>query len=214
MTGPVAAGPAAQPLAVFDLDGTLVARDTFLPFVVSYARRHRLIRPLVTLPTYLALYACRILSDRAAKERVLKSFLQGRPKRLVAEHAEWFARAWAMPRLRPVVVDRLRDHQRAGHRLVLLSASPEVYVPAIARELGIGEVVCTRVAGDDDVWHGGLTGPNCKGPAKLTLLCEYLSCEQWPAESFAYGDSRHDLDVLRWADSGFLVTRRSGLVRV
>jgi phosphatidylglycerophosphatase C len=208
------AAQAIRPLAVFDLDGTLVSRDTFLPFVLSYGRKHRLVRPFLTLPVYLALYAGHVLTDRTAKERVLVSFLRGQSKRVVADHAGWFARRWVTPRLRSEVVAKLREHQRAEHRVILLSASPDVYVPAIARELGITEVICTRVTGDDAVWHGGLIGPNCKGVAKLNLLCDYLGCDRWAADSYAYGDSRHDLHVLRWATSGFLVGRHTGLTPV
>ena len=144
----------SRPLAVFDLDGTLVTRDTFLPFLLSYARKRHRLRPFLTLPVYLALYACRLLSDRAAKQRVLISFLRGQSKSEIAEDAVRFARTWVPPRLRAEVVCRLREHQKSGHRVVLLSASPDVYVPAIARELGISEVVCTRVAGDDTIWDG------------------------------------------------------------
>jgi phosphatidylglycerophosphatase C len=214
MTQVAQATAAAQALAVFDLDGTLTVRDTFLPFLISYARKRRLVWPMFALPPSLGLYACRLLSDHAAKERVLKSFLRGREKRDVAEHAEWFARAWVPTRLRAAVLTRLREHQQAGHRVILLSASPDVYVPAIAHELGISEVICTQVSGTDITWDGSLVGANCKGVAKLDRLREYLGCDRWEAESFAYGDRPHDLMVLRWAGSGFLVSRRGGLVRV
>jgi phosphatidylglycerophosphatase C len=206
------AGP--RPLAVFDLDGTLVRGDTFLPFLVSYAWKRRRLWPLLVLPVYLGLYACRVLSDRAAKERVLVSFLRGRCRAEVAEHAAWFARTWVPRRLRAEVAGRLREHLAAGDRVILLSASPDVYVAAIAGELGIAEVICTPVAGDAARWHGKLAGPNCKGPAKLIRLQEYLGCELWGAKSHAYGDRSHDLPVLRWAGAGYLVTRRAGLVRV
>ena len=43
---PAATVPSVQALAVFDLDGTLTTRDTFLPFLISYARKRRLVRPL------------------------------------------------------------------------------------------------------------------------------------------------------------------------
>ena len=214
MTSAATTAVDSRPLAVFDLDGTLVSRDTFLPFLLAFAWKRRRMRPLLTLPVYLGLYACRLLSDRAAKERILVSFLRGHAKRETAEDAAWFARTWVPPRLRQDVVSKLREHQRSGHRVVLLSASPDVYVPAIARELGITEVVCTRVAGDNTTWDGALVGGNCKGAAKLDRLREYLGCDRWAAESFAYGDRPHDLPVLRWAESGFLFTRRGGLVRV
>jgi hypothetical protein len=58
----------ARPLAVFDLDGALTARDTFLQLLADYARKRRRLRPLLALAAYLGLYACRLHSDRAAKE--------------------------------------------------------------------------------------------------------------------------------------------------
>src|SRR5438309_2083924 len=92
------------PLAVFDLDGTLVRDDSFLPFLISYAWRQRRIWPLLVLPVYLVLYACRILSDRKAKECVLISFLRGQSTRSVAEHAEWFCGWWVRHQLNAEVI--------------------------------------------------------------------------------------------------------------
>jgi phosphatidylglycerophosphatase C len=196
------------PLAIFDLDGTLVRGDSFLPFHISYAWRRRRVWPLLTLPVYLSLYACRILSDRAAKERVLISFLRGQSSASVAEHARWFCSRWVQPKLNEEVIERLREHQEAGHRVILLSASPDVYVPAIGAFLGIGEVVCTRVALDADRWEGTIIGVNCKGDAKIDLLRRRLGPDAVPSRTYAYGDSHSDLPLLRWVSDGFLVKGR------
>ena len=197
----------SRPLAVFDFDGTLVRGDSFLPFVLSYARSRRRLRPFLTLPVYLGLYATRLLSDRRAKERVLVSFLRGEPKALVTEHASRFWDRWVRPRLYAEVLARLREHQSAGHRVVLLSASPEVYIPVIGQFLAVDEVICTRVKALADSWDGALDGPNCKGAEKVTALQRYLQMDTPPRGSSAYGDSRSDLPVLRWVESGFLVRR-------
>lgn len=201
-------------VAVFDLDGTLTRRDTFLPFLISYAGRRFRVWPLVTLPLYLGLYLCRLIPDRVAKERLLVSFLGGQKRAAVAEHADWFCRNWLIRSLRHDVVEKLREHQVAGHRVILLSASPEVYVPRIAESLEIHETICTRVFGDCHRWDGSLVGANCKGPEKLNRLCEYLADEAEFVESFAYGDRWHDLPVLEWANYGYLWTRKSGLIAV
>jgi phosphatidylglycerophosphatase C len=161
----------------------------------------------VTLPLWLGLYAFRLLSDRAAKQRVLVAFLRGQPRARVAEHAEWFCDWWARRRLRENVVERLRAHQQAGDRVILLSASPDVYVPAIGRMLGIEEVLCTEVAGCEECWDGTLRQENCKGEAKVRRLVEYLGAGGERCRSWAYGDSSSDWPVLRWAGSGFLVKR-------
>src|SRR5439155_2112523 len=158
-------------------------------------------------PLWLTLYACRILSDRAAKQRVLIAFLRGQPRDRVAEHAEWFSSGWVSRRLRECVLERLRTHQQAGDRVILLSASPDVYVAAIGRMLGIEEVLATQVAADDERWDGALRGENCKGAAKVRRLAEYLQAASPPAASWAYGDSSSDLPVLNWVENGMLVKR-------
>jgi HAD superfamily hydrolase (TIGR01490 family) len=160
---------------------------------------------LLTLPFWLGLYAFRLLSDQAAKQRVLIAFLRGQPRTQVALHTEWFCGSWVRQRLREDVVERLRAHQQAGDRVILLSASPDVYVPAIGRMLGIDEVLCTQVAGCDECWDGALDQENCKGEAKVRRLVEYLGASTPPSRSWAYGDSPSDLPVLQWADNGFLV---------
>lgn len=199
---------ADTPLAVFDLDGTLVARDTFLPFLVSYALRRlgrRAWPALATLPVEVGLYAGRLRSADAAKGRLLRAFLGVEPESRIAAHAAWFAEHRVGRWLRPEVVGRLREHQAAGHRVILLSASRDVYVREVGRTLGIDEVICTRVAAADGHCRGHLAGPNCKGEAKVALMREATGLERAPSDSFAYGDSRSDLPILRWVDHGHLV---------
>ncbi|MBY0527073.1 MAG: HAD-IB family hydrolase [Gemmataceae bacterium] len=193
------------PVAVFDLDGTLVRRDTLLPFLIGYALRARQVWPLVVLPVFLALHAFRLLSARSAKERLLVTFFRGESKADLARAAAAFSRSWIPSMLRPDVTEQLRAHQAAGHRVVLLSASPDLYVPALANALNIHEVICTQVAVEADVIDGRIVGPNCKGVAKLAALQEYLGT--LPEESFAYGDSTTDLPVLTWVRHGFRVCR-------
>lgn len=201
-------------LAVFDLDGTLIRGDSFLPFVTGYARRFRRIRPLISLPIWLGLYGARLLPDHRAKERVLISFFRGEPCEAVAGFAEEFSQRWILPRLHEPVHSRLKWHLSSGHRVILLSASPNLYVEAVGAALGIGEVICTRVQGGPHRWNGRLDGPNCKGTEKLTRLYQYLGTEHWQGETFAYGDSKSDLPILQWARHGYLVNRRGELKEI
>ena len=201
-------GEATEALAIFDLDGTLVAGDSFLPFLVTYALRHRgrrALPALISLPIELGLYAGRLRTAAVAKERLLRIFLGGEPESTIAGHAAWFFENWVGRKLRREVARLLRAHQEAGHRVILLSASPDLYVRQIARGLGIAEVVCTRVAVADGRCSGRLIGPNCKADAKVSLLREATGMERAPAGSYAYGDSRSDLPILRWVGNGYLV---------
>jgi phosphatidylglycerophosphatase C len=192
------------PVAVFDLDGTLLRGDSLLPFLLRYGWRRRRLA-LAFLAWYVLLYACRAVSARAAKERLLRRFLGGEPASVIGQEVARFCDGWVRRQLNEPVLRRLREHQAAGHRVILLTASPCVYVPAVADLLGIREVVCTRVKWQGETCVGEIDGANCKGEDKLRLLQSYLAGTRSLAGSYAYGDSRSDLPVLQWASRGFLV---------
>lgn len=195
----------APPLAVFDLDGTLVQGDTLLPFLVTFAWRRRRLWPLLKMVPVVGGYALRVLSAQKAKERLLTTFLRGEEEQTIRRHAEAFVRDWVSSRLRADVVKRLREHQAQGHRVILLSASPDVYVPIVGAFLGITETVATRVLVSHGRCQGQIVGSNCKGEAKLAALKAYLRLEVAPPGSFAYGDSDSDVPTLRWVDQGVRV---------
>jgi len=199
-------GEPRKSVALFDLDGTLVRGDTLLSFLVGFAKRQRRRWPIVTMPVYLGLYAARVISDRTAKECLLRSFLAGWPTEVINDYATWFSKRWLPCRLRPEVVDRLRWHQSEQHRVVLVSASPDVYVRTIATALAISEVVCTEIEVTNGVCTGVIVGDNCKGPAKLDAVCRHFG-GQIPVCAYAYGDSASDLPLLTAVDNGYMWKR-------
>ncbi len=204
---PLVISEVPRPLAVFDLDGTLTVRDSLLPFLISYALRRRRYRPVVVLPFWLLGYACRLLSARSLKERLLTAFLRDEDAASIQDHAARFCQTWIARHLHPVGLARLREHQRGGHRLILLSASPSLYVTHAAKFLGIPEVICTQVGVTDGLCTGAIIGPNCKGEVKLDLLRKHLQVQDAPTDSYAYGDHASDLPVLSWVRHGFLLRR-------
>jgi HAD superfamily hydrolase (TIGR01490 family) len=204
-TTPAVPGAKTDVLVVFDLDGTLLTRDSFMPFLAGHALRRPRLGIVILAPFLLLAYACRLISARSLKQCLLKGFLGGESDAAIREHAERFCRSWIARHCRAVGMERLRHHQAAGHRIILESASPSVYVPIIARYLGIPEVVCTRVKSEGELCTGKIEGPNCKGEAKVSLLRDYLGRDEAPIKSYAYGDSMSDLPLLRWVRKGFLL---------
>jgi phosphatidylglycerophosphatase C len=194
-------------LAIFDLDGTLLTRDSLGPFLAGYTVRRPRLGIVLLSPFLLLAYACRLISARTLKQCLLRGFLGGESEQAIQEHAERFCRSWVPRHCRAVALEKLRGHQAAGHRIILESASPSVYVPIIAAYLGIPEVVCTRVKNERGLCTGEIDGPNCKGEAKVTLLKEFLGRPQAPSESYSYGDSLSDLPLLRWVQHGFFLRK-------
>jgi phosphatidylglycerophosphatase C len=192
-------------IAVFDLDGTLLAGDSLIPFLLHYGAREKRTAALARLPMYLVGLALRIRPADWTKEHLCRAFLGGQALGTIRARAQEFCNRWLQGNLNPVGVERLKQHRKAGHRIILLTAGPDILVESLAAGLGIREVVCTKLIAVGKRCWGWFDGPNCKGSAKLERLADYLHCRIAPRNSFAYGDSRSDLPVLRWVEHGFLL---------
>lgn len=188
--------PADRPsrrLAVFDLDGTLSRRDTFGPFVLGLLRAHPARWPrVVLLPFPVLAFALRRMDRGALKGRILQLLFGGLPRRAVEEHARAYARRVVPQALFAEAVAAFRAHLAAGDRVVVLSASPDLFVPDIARELGADEVHCTAIRWQGDRLDGRLDGPNRRDHEKLRVL-QALRAAHPGLPVIAYGNSAPDL---------------------
>jgi phosphatidylglycerophosphatase C len=188
-------------VAAFDFDGTLSKRDTLVPFLARVVGWPRVARAALSDSPRLALMTFGRGDRDAAKERLLVKCLGGLRYDVVAREGNAYATEVFERRLRPDVLVRLEQHRRDGHEIVLVSASLEVYLDEIGRDLGVHAVLCTRLEVDE---HGRITGRmaggNCRGPNKVTRLRAYLGNEGDDLVLYAYGNSSGDDDLLALAD--------------
>lgn len=152
----------------------------------------------------LGRFALRRADHGALKSAFIRATLGGRSR---TELDAWTAQF--IPRLlaRGVWQDalaRIASHRAQGDALVLMSASVDLYVPAIGRALGFAETLCTPLAWNGARLDGALAGVNLRGPAKARALKE-LRGRHPGLEVTAYGNAASDLGHLCLADHGVLV---------
>jgi HAD superfamily hydrolase (TIGR01490 family) len=180
-------------IALFDLDGTLIAWDCQLLF------RHFVLRREpwrgVFLPVFLMFLPLAGLLGAGGMKRVFLSYLWRLDRGTLAGYSREFAAA-VMPAIYPELRGKLEAHRRAGHLLILASASPEFYVAEIGRELGFDLTLGTPV----ELGRFFPDLENHKGAAKVARLYQLL-----PASFFEHGrllrchgytDSTADLPML------------------
>ena len=198
-------------IAVFDLDGTLPWRDTLLPFLTGYALRHPArLKTLWRLPLAIAAYLGH--SDRGLlKSRAIRAVMGGDRRSTVEAWAEAFVGSLHRRRVfRPAALAAVEAHRAAGGHLVLLSASPDLYVPGIGQLLGFERTLCTEVAWrhnvppEEDRLDGALRTPNRRDEEKSRCLAQ-LRADYPNLPVVAYGNSRSDIAHLRLADRALLV---------
>lgn len=195
-------------VVAFDLDGTLTRRDTLLPFLLRAFGPERTARAVLASSPRLARAAAQGGAHRdASKAEVLRRLLTGEPLERLAALADDYAADVVGRRLRPGMRARVDWHRGEAHTLVLVSASPELYVSGIGRRLGFDAVLATRLeVGDDGRLTGRLLGANCRGPEKVARLREWLGGD--PVLGWAYGDSTGDREMLAVAATPVLLRRR------
>lgn len=192
-------------LVFFDLDGTISHRDTLLPYVARYLLHHpwRLWRLAGVLPPLLGLVTGR--ADRGAlKGELIHAVLGGIT---AAEVEAWNARSL------PHLLERglfsaaraaIDAHRRHGDHLVLMSASVDLYVPELGRQLGFDATICSGV-----LWHAGrldgrLSTANCRDEEKARQF-RRISAAHPGLQTVAYANAASDLPHMLLATHAILV---------
>ena len=187
-------------IAAFDVDGTLTTRDCVRPFLERVVGRRRLVASVLRRPVASVGAAARRDRDRM-KEIVVGGSLRGKRITDVDAIGEQFAQFVLVNWLRPDTMRRLRWHQQAGHRIVLVSASLAVYLRPLALRLGIEDVLCTDSTRSGDRYGDRLNGLNCRAAEKRRRLEQWLEERRFVhAELWAYGNSVGDRELLDRAD--------------
>jgi len=190
-------------IAVFDLDGTITRHDTFLPYLRGWLRRHPRrgfsVRALAALLGYL------LNRDRGRlKSDLIRAGMSGATRDAVRAWTAEFVADLGDRELYPRSLATIGLHRAAGDRLVLLSASVDLYVPDIGRRYGFDETICTEVAWRDGRLDGTLVTANRRAAEKRRCV-EAIRSRFPGARLAAYGNARSDFDHLAVVDEPVLV---------
>jgi len=202
------ASSAAEPtqtdvVAAFDFDGTISTGDSLQYFLRRVLGWPRYLLALLLAAPWLLACALHLIDRHQAKQRLLRVSLGGTT---VTQAQGWAADfiAHALPGLlRPEMLARVAWHQAQGHRTVLVSASPSLYLQPWAAQMGFEAALCTELQSVDGRYTGRLATRNCWGPEKVRRLEAWWGASA-PARMYAYGDSRGDREMLARADVPWL----------
>ena len=212
----------AHRVAMYDMDRTITRSGTYSGFLIHVARRRQqwrlLFLPLVGLAGVA--YSLRLIDRSRLKAINLRLLVGKRFRRAeIAPLAESYADKVVARGLHPAALDQIAVDREAGYRLLLATASFHLYVDAIARRLGIDDVLATRLDEPDgaDHIHARLAGDNCYGDAKFARISDWLAANDITRDAAhvrAYSDHVSDHPMLRFADEAVATTPSRGLKKL
>lgn len=181
-------------VAFFDVDETLVSVRTLESFLMSYLKE---VPSMISMERLQALARQVVELDREEFNRLYFAIWAGQPVGQVLDAGRrWYAENSGAPGFyRPNVLDRLRQHQQDGDRVVLVSGSFPAPLTPIAAAVGADHVYCTQLEVVDGKYTGVISAAMI-GDDKRTAVESYLSEHAPGAPSWGYGDHPSDLPLL------------------
>lgn len=191
-----------QAFAFFDFDKTLTAGDTLFPYLL-YLRKTKIISRAQLGKAMLAglLYILGLLDERRAKQMAL-SFVRDLPQAVLEQSGRAFLRSL---RIFEGAKEEIAVLRARGLRIVVVSASCDIYMQYIRDVLPVDDLLCTRV-------EHGVVQENCKGREKVRRIQEFLAQQGEELDaglSCAYGDSRGDLHMMSLVRQRVIVNNRA-----
>lgn len=203
----------ANSLALFDLDHTLLDVDSDYLWG-EYIVKHGLVDEAEYRTANQKFYEQYIEGTLDAREynEFVAQFLTTLPLERLHDLREDYIKYEIEPHMRPKALSALRHHLDAGHDVVIISATNNFVVSAIAERFGIDAayVLATPLEIKENRYTGKLTDrPNFQD-GKLYHLEKWLAAQQDKGvtydKTYAYSDSKNDLPLLEWADVPVCVT--------
>jgi HAD superfamily hydrolase (TIGR01490 family) len=203
----------ARTLALFDLDHTLLDVDSDYLWG-EYIVTHGLVDEAQYRTANQAFYEQYIEGTLDATEynEFVAQFLTTLPLARLHAIREDYVKYEIEPHMRPKAITALREHIDLGHDVVIISATNDFVVSAIAERFGIAEanVLATPLEIKDERYTGKLTDkPNFQA-GKIYHLDKWINKKQLEGISFektyAYSDSKNDIPLLEWADVAICVS--------
>lgn len=188
-------------IAFFDFDGTVTTKDSLLEFIKYSKGSSRFYIGFLLNSPWLFAYKLKLISNHAAKEKVLRFFFRNMPITAFQEQCDGFS-AGVIPQLvRPKALKEIQKLQESGAVVVVVSASPENWLQKWAGSLGI-QLLATRLETRDGKLTGKIQGRNCHGREKVRRIQEGYTLPDYE-EIYAYGDTSGDKPMLALAAVSF-----------
>jgi HAD superfamily hydrolase (TIGR01490 family) len=147
--------------------------------------------------------------------RQRKLYLAGKAAAEVESLAEEFCHLELFPRLSAQGLARMDEHRRAGHHIVLVTGSLDFLIAPLAALLEVSTLLAAKPEQRHRRFTGEVSAPLPYGPGKRELIIRLIQDSRIDlAQSFAYGDSPGDVELLEMVGHPLVVNPIRGMGRI
>ncbi|MFH0783265.1 MAG: HAD-IB family hydrolase [Pseudomonadota bacterium] len=184
-------------LALFDFDGTISTRDSYLLFT-RFLNRKKFFWGCLFLSPRIMGYLAKVYPNDALKQDFLRFFYKRKTAAELNVYAATFCSSILPAIIRPQALQRILWHQSQGDITVVVSACPRLILEPWCLSVK-SNIIATEIEFDaQSKATGKIVGKNCWGQEKVHRIVAQYELKLY-AEVFAYGDSIGDIPMLQLA---------------
>ena len=184
-------------IAFFDFDGTITTKDTMLELIKFSKGKPTYYLGMIKLSPYLIALKLKLISATQAKEKMLSYFFGGIDLITFNEQCKKFSETILPKLVRPMAIDKIKEHLNNNYEVVAVSASAENWISQWCIQNNIN-YLATRLEVINDKLTGKLSGPNCNGEEKVNRIKNKYSLPDY-STIICYGDTKGDKPMLQLA---------------
>lgn len=191
-------------IALFDLDGTITSKDTFLEFLkYTHGLLYFYLCMIINTP-FIILYFLKIYPNHKLKERYFSFFYKNTGVNELKEKGDFFAHAILPKICYPDAIKILNWHKENGHDIYILTASSNIWLEKWCNKNNFN-LIATEFEVIDGFYTGKIKGKNCYGLEKSIRIKNILNINDY-LESYGYGDSPSDKHFLSIVKNPYLMS--------
>ncbi len=187
-----------QGLALFDFDGTITRKDSLLEFIKFSSGTMVFFIVMALFAPIIFYYVFIKKNGETAKQRMLSFLYKGKSEKELMQLGLSFAENIIPTMLFPKAMAEIQKHLREGRKVIVISASLDIWLKPWADSLGI-ELICTKLQFGHGKFTGRFATANCNGVEKVNRIKAKLNLKDY-MPIYAYGNSSGDKPMLALAD--------------
>lgn len=186
-------------LVLFDFDGTITHKNSFLHFVEFIYNKTRVNIGLLKLLPNFTMLKLKLKNNEQAFDSLIYTFLNNFSKEELEKYGkEFYHSNFLNEIIKKSAMKTIINHQKLKHEVIIVSASSDVWLNEWCVENNLKLISNKLKFNQNNIYNGGFSTKYCWGIEKVNRIKKEINLSKYNS-IYAYGDSRGDKEMLELA---------------
>ena len=190
-----------------DFDGTYIKGDSYIRSLLFFGGYFNFIKSLPELLIITVGYFLKSITRDEAKKRSFRLIYKGMDTDIIGRKLNDFYRQM---HVFPKVKKKISELKGIGCKVIVVTASPDIYMNFIAETFGFDECICTETEKNGTELTGRLSGNNCNFKEKVERI-KKSKYYQPDAQIIVFGNSKGDEEMFKISTEFYFVDKSGNL---